>query len=215
MCLRAEVPPSLEVGVLDECQLVFHGISAMLGPHVRRVRHLSSGPTRNPGRAADVTLWDPAGGAGRPPAGPGRVLSDGRYGRVVLYSFHPLTARLEELVRAGHVRHVDKAASAEVLLEAVLGPGAGRPAVGGVPVPSVPAAWPGQEHGLSRREAQMLALITQGLTNAEISDRTHLSTNTVKTYVRSAYRKLGLDRRSEAVRWGVQKGLHLVGGRHP
>ena len=48
----------------------------------------------------------------------------------------------------------------------------------------------------------MLALITQGLSNQEIADRTYLSINSVKTYIRTAYRKIGVTRRSQAVALG-------------
>ena len=37
----------------------------------------------------------------------------------------------------------------------------------------------------------MVSLICQGLTNQEIADRAFLSINSIKTYIRSAYRKMG------------------------
>lgn len=61
--------------------------------------------------------------------------------------------------------------------------------------------------GLAPREREVLALITQGLTNQEIADQAYLSINSVKTYVRSAYRKIGVARRSQAVSWGLRAGL--------
>ncbi len=61
--------------------------------------------------------------------------------------------------------------------------------------------WPGREAGLSPREAEILALITQGLSNQEIADRAYLSINSVKTYIRSAYRKIGVTRRTQAAVW--------------
>ena len=67
--------------------------------------------------------------------------------------------------------------------------------------------WPGREYGLTMREAEMLAMITQGLTNAEIGQRTFLSGNTVKSYIRAAYRKIGVTRRSQAVAWGMRHGM--------
>jgi len=61
--------------------------------------------------------------------------------------------------------------------------------------------------GLAPREREVLAMITQGLTNQEIADRAYLSINSVKTYVRSAYRKIGVARRSQTVSWGLRAGL--------
>ena len=67
--------------------------------------------------------------------------------------------------------------------------------------------WPGREFGLTEREAEVLALITQGLSNQEIAERSYLSINSVKTYIRTAYRKIGVTRRSQAVVWGMKHGF--------
>lgn len=67
--------------------------------------------------------------------------------------------------------------------------------------------WPGRSVGLSDREAEVMALITQGLSNQEIAVQSYLSVNSVKTYIRSAYRKIGLSSRSHAVLWGVENGF--------
>ena len=69
------------------------------------------------------------------------------------------------------------------------------------PVPDV------ETHGLSAREAEVLTLIAEGLTNQEIADRVFISINSVKTYVRSAYRKIGVNSRSQAAVWVLQNGL--------
>ncbi len=53
----------------------------------------------------------------------------------------------------------------------------------------------------------MLSLITMGLSNLEIADRTSLSVNSIKSYIRSCYRKIDVDSRSKAVLWGVAHGL--------
>ena len=57
------------------------------------------------------------------------------------------------------------------------------------------------------REAEVIALITQGLGNEEIADRMFMSVNTIKTYIRTAYRKIGVDSRVRAVLWGVDHGF--------
>ena len=82
------------------------------------------------------------------------------------------------------------------------GPGARR----GAP-PRRPRGGPGREAGLTAREAEVLALITQGLSNQEIAQRSYLSINSVKTYIRTAYRKIGVERRAQAVVWGMQHGF--------
>ncbi len=62
-------------------------------------------------------------------------------------------------------------------------------------------------HGLTQRELDMLELITEGRSNEEIAKSLYLSINSVKTYIRMAYRKIGVTRRSQAVLWGVHHGL--------
>jgi two-component system, NarL family, response regulator LiaR len=63
--------------------------------------------------------------------------------------------------------------------------------------------WPGRSAGLTPREAEIVALIALGLTNREIAERAFVSMNTVKSYVRSAYRKIGVQRRPQAVIWAL------------
>ena len=67
--------------------------------------------------------------------------------------------------------------------------------------------WPGRGEGLSEREAEILALITQGMSNADVARLTYLSPNTVKSYIRTIYRKLGVGSRTKAVLWGVNHGF--------
>ncbi len=65
----------------------------------------------------------------------------------------------------------------------------------------------GQDSGLSRRESEVLQLVLQGLTNQEIAESMYLSINSVKSYIRSAYRKIDVNSRSQAVIWGMNHGF--------
>jgi DNA-binding CsgD family transcriptional regulator len=61
--------------------------------------------------------------------------------------------------------------------------------------------------GLTGREMEVLGLIAEGLTNQEIADRVYVSINSVKTYIRAAYRKIGVNSRSQAAVWCLQHGI--------
>jgi DNA-binding NarL/FixJ family response regulator len=52
---------------------------------------------------------------------------------------------------------------------------------------------------LSTRERQILAMVVMGLTNQQIGARMFLAESTVKSHLSSAYTKLGVRSRSEAV----------------
>jgi NarL family two-component system response regulator LiaR len=67
--------------------------------------------------------------------------------------------------------------------------------------------WPGRAAGLSSREAEVVALIARGLSNQEIAERVFLSVNSIKSYIRSAYRKIGVERRTQAVMWAMTNGF--------
>jgi two-component system nitrate/nitrite response regulator NarL len=60
---------------------------------------------------------------------------------------------------------------------------------------------------LSPREAEILALIGDGLSNKEVARRLGISGHTVKFHIESLFRKLAAGSRAEAVRKGLQQGL--------
>ncbi|MDP2772606.1 MAG: helix-turn-helix transcriptional regulator [Nocardioides sp.] len=66
---------------------------------------------------------------------------------------------------------------------------------------ALPPAAPGERPRLSGRELDVVALIAEGCLNREIAVRLQLSRDTVKSYIRAAYRKMGVTHRAQAVRW--------------
>ncbi|WP_134768039.1 response regulator transcription factor [Nocardioides sp. 1609] len=60
---------------------------------------------------------------------------------------------------------------------------------------------------LSPREFEILLAMTRGLSNNAIASELYLGVNTVKTYIRSAYRRIGARNRSNALLWCVRNGL--------
>ncbi|MER6209649.1 MULTISPECIES: response regulator transcription factor [unclassified Streptomyces] len=71
-----------------------------------------------------------------------------------------------------------------------------------------PASGPAEPpDGLTAREAEVLVLIAEGLTNQEIARALHVSTATVKTHINNLFAKTGLKDRAQAVRYAYGKGL--------
>nr|WP_141850635.1 response regulator transcription factor [Lapillicoccus jejuensis] len=130
--------------------------------------------------------------------------------KVVVYTwnFHPdLVASAREQGADGYLSKALPAAEFVAALEAVH---AGQVVVSDPPrrAGSVTGLdWPGRHEGITDREAEILALITQGKSNAEVAALTYLSPNTVKSYIRSLYRKIGVESRTQAVLWGVAHGF--------
>ena len=84
------------------------------------------------------------------------------------------------------------------------------PASGRSPEPSLPFS-PNtaqqQSLGITDRELEILALIARGLSNREIATQLFVSENTVKTHCSRTFDKLGVARRTQAVRRGKELGL--------
>ena len=85
----------------------------------------------------------------------------------------------------------------------------GKPLDGAAPV--IPGLQPVER--LTRRELEVLALISEGLSNEEISRLMAISLDTVKYHLKNIYGKLGVKRRTQAV--AVALRFDLIGPRHP
>lgn len=59
---------------------------------------------------------------------------------------------------------------------------------------------------LTRREEQVLLTVAEGLSNAEVADRLHISLSTVKTHLASLMQKLGARNRVEIAIWAYETG---------
>ena len=130
--------------------------------------------------------------------------------KVVIYSWNLSPKLIHDAIAEGASGYLSKVLTGPVIVaalerivngEIVILPGENESSAGGA------GDWPGRVAGLTSREAEVVALITRGLSNREIADRADISINSVKSYVRSAYRKMGVERRPDAVLWGVANGF--------
>jgi DNA-binding NarL/FixJ family response regulator len=74
-------------------------------------------------------------------------------------------------------------------------------------IASGPTPEPPLPEPLTTREAQVLELLADGLSNKQIASRLALSDETVKFHLSSVFGKLGVSNRTEAVRQAIRRGL--------
>jgi len=68
--------------------------------------------------------------------------------------------------------------------------------------------WPGARQGLTQRESEILSCVVNGLSNRGIAGKLVIGEETVKTHLRSIYRKLGVSDRTGAVATALREGIY-------
>ena len=63
------------------------------------------------------------------------------------------------------------------------------------------------ESEMTSREIEVLACVAQGLSNREIAEKLSISTRTVTTHVQNILDKLGLENRTQAALYAVERGI--------
>jgi DNA-binding NarL/FixJ family response regulator len=115
-------------------------------------------------------------------------------------------------LRAGARGYLTKDAGAEEIRQAVqavargdaaLDPAVQRHVVAALGEPAAPPL----PDDLTPREAEVLSLIAEGLTNAEIAARLVVSAATVKSHVNHIFAKIGVRDRAQAVVYAYENGL--------
>lgn len=199
----------IRVAVVNDYSVIVAGVSAFLAPFSDRIEIVNRQRSTSGVVAVDVALYDsfasPLGSNARLET----ILQDPTVTSVAIYSFASDPDAIRDSLAAGARGFLSKSLSAADLVNGIEQIAAGRRVTAtGVGEPTMgPDRWPAKEVGLSPREAEMIALIVQGLSNDQIAEWCYLSLNTVKTYIRSAYRKMGVTTRAQAVAWGVGRGL--------
>jgi DNA-binding NarL/FixJ family response regulator len=68
--------------------------------------------------------------------------------------------------------------------------------------------WPGARQGLTQRESEILSFVVNGLSNRAIATKLFIGDETVKSHLRSIYRKLGVSDRTGAVATALREGIY-------
>jgi DNA-binding NarL/FixJ family response regulator len=203
-------PGPVLVALVDDYDVVLAGVANMLDAYRDRVLIAEIDANEPLHDAVDIAMYD---SFAQPESDRDEIevlLRNPQARKVVVYSwnFHPdLVHRALEMGVRGYLAKTLPARELVAALEAVH---AGEVVVSEPPprARSAPGLdWPGRREGLTDREAEVLALITQGKSNAEVAALTYLSPNTVKSYIRTVYRKIEVGSRTQAVLWGVAHGF--------
>ncbi|GAA5148361.1 response regulator transcription factor [Pseudonocardia eucalypti] len=208
--------------LVDDHEMVIAGLKAMLAPFQGRVRVVGSAIGAEQALPVvasltpDIVLCDVRmqGASGLDLC---RELRERRPDqKVVLLSVYDDEQYLFQALRAGAsgyllkkitgdelVRQLELANSGVTVIDTAL---AGR-AVDTAARLQSNEFWPGARHGLTHRESEVLSLIVTGLSNRGIAARLVVSDETIKSHVRSIYRKLGVGDRAGAVAAALREGI--------
>ncbi len=155
----------------------------------------------------DVLLIDTFGGSQDLLGRMRSAIEDPSIGAVVLYSFTVPEPLIEWAKAVGLSGVISKATHREALAKLLVDAASGCfvQDLGSVSEEidrSAPLV-----KDLSFREAEVLALMAAGRTNAEIAQTLYLSVETVKTYVSRVFTKIDVRNRTEAALWAARVGL--------
>jgi DNA-binding NarL/FixJ family response regulator len=203
-------PAPILVALVDDYDVVLTGIASMLDPYRDRVLVAEIDANKSLHDRVDIALYD---SFAQPESDHDEIevlIKSERARRVVVYTwnFHP--DLVDSALQRGAHGYLSKTLPARDLVAALEAVHAGERVISDAPSrarPSVGHDWPGRREGLTDREAEILALITQGKSNAEVAALTFLSPNTIKSYIRTIYRKIDAGSRTQAVLWGVKHGF--------
>lgn len=204
----------LRLALNNDFQVVSHGLRAMLAPFTDRVvlaEVATAIPVEGP---VDVTLLDTFGGMRGQDEEIDELLSREAAGKVVIYSWNMHPQLVYTALSKGCSGYLSKELGGEKLVDVLERISEGEVVVSpkdtecdAITGDSTILTWPGKEKGLSPRESETVIMIVQGFTNNDIAEHSYVTINSVKSYIRSAYRKVNVERRSQAVRWGMENGM--------
>ena len=206
---RSSTP--IRIALVDDYDIVLTGLAHMFDHYQDRVTVVEiDANTALVDDHVDIVLYDSFAQRESDDLQLRALVGNPRARHVVVYTWSMQPELVAEAMSSGIHGYLSKALPARELVIALERVHAGETVISGLPSRaknSTGADWPGRHEGFSGRESEILALITQGKSNAEIAVITYLSPNTIKTHIRNLYSRIGATTRTQAVLWGVAHGF--------
>lgn len=128
---------------------------------------------------------------------------------IILSSFYDKEL-VQGAMQAGAIGYLIKGVSGNELALAIRSAYAGRPALAVETLSALAQPTPAPTdvgHDLTEREQEVLALLVEGLPNAEIAQRLHVSVAAVKYHLSNIFSKLTVSNRTEAATFALEHNL--------
>jgi DNA-binding NarL/FixJ family response regulator len=214
----------IRVALVDDYDVVLTGLAHMFDRYRDRILICEIDANAELDDAVDIVLYDSFAQPESDLQELAGLVQNPRARRVVVYTWNFQPELIESARGQGIHGYLSKTLPARDLVAALEAVHSGETVVSDPPTKRAGAApgldWPGRHEGFTERESEILALITQGKSNAEVASLTYLSPNTVKSYIRNIYHRIGASSRTQAVLWGVAHGFspdhnridHWLGG---
>ena len=192
---------TIRIAILNDFDVVVAGLSAMLEPFDDfEVVDMKVGDIEL-GVEADVALYDTYGRSSSCNAALQQLVSQPSARHVAVFTFNFDPNMVQYALAAGVRGYVWKGLRRTEVAEALRQVAAGEIVVA-APEPDATVAVANgampREWGLTTREAEVLTLLAEGASNAQIASSLFVSVETVRSHVKQVYRKLGVHTRSQA-----------------
>jgi DNA-binding NarL/FixJ family response regulator len=220
--MMTTVTSPVRLVLVDDHEMVIEGLKAMLAGFGRKVRVV--GQAVGVERAVsvvdsldpDVVLCDVRmqGSSGLDLCLALRQRNPER--KVVMLSVYDDEQYLFQALRVGASGYLLKSISSDDLVrqlesahrgETVIDPGMAARAADTAARMQRDEFWPGARQGLTQRESEILSCMVSGLSNRGVAAKLVIGEETVKSHLRSIYRKLGVSDRTGAVATALREGI--------
>jgi len=199
------------VALYNDYDVVVLGLRGMLSKcgDIEVVATMAGGDGRDR-VVTDVALFDTYGRVGMPWTQLKALVDGGTAAHVAVYTFDFSGSLVEQALELGVHGYLWKGLGRDELAASIRLVGRGEVVVS-TPHRSTRASngdhrWPFDEQGLSARESEVLALLSEGLSNRDIADALFLNIETVRSHLKSVYGKLGVHTRSQATARALRAG---------